>query len=359
MTRKIRLIGLHDSWINYRGWLAGSRILLILTALRVWRWMARRPAHVGIHSAPLGKPAPYETSLERIAAGIRGRTGFCAFHLEAGQWLELNADEPFPMASLMKLGLAVHVLRRVERGELDLQDWVLVRPDHWRTGAGLLGQFVYARPARLPASTLLALSLRESDNTATNALLEWSGGVAAVQRDLKSVGFGTLAPERSILQLVADLRGIHDPGSTRAEWVHSVRESSSGHTTGAAQRFAQDRRDCASPRELVQMLHSLWRGELLTADHRGRLFSLLSGAYTGRGRIPAGAPAGSWVAHKTGSFPGRYAADAGLIRLPDGSHLIVSAHVWSEEENLDAVIARLTSAAVRGFQQRRTEPHPA
>jgi beta-lactamase class A len=301
---------------------------------------------------------PDTPSLSAIAESIPGRVGFCAVHLEAGRWLELNADERFPMASLMKLGLAVHVLRRVERGELNLRAWVLVRPDHWRTGAGLLGQFVHGAPARLPASRLLALSLQESDNTATDALLEWSGGVAAVHQELDSMGFGSLAPERSILELVGDLRGIHQPGPTRAEWAQSVRQASRVPKAEAAERFARDRRDCATPRELVRFLDGLWRGDLLRPRHRRRLFGLLSGARTGQERIPAGAPAGSWVAHKTGSFPGRYAADAGLIRLTDGSHLILSAHVWSAEGDLDGVIARLTSAAIRTFRQELREPYP-
>ena len=83
------------------------------------------------------------------------------------------------------------------------------------------------------------------------------------------------------------------------------------------------------------------------------MMDLMAQARTGPERILAGLPGGSWLAHKTGSLPDWYAADVGLARLPDGSHLIIAAHVWSESPDREQAIARLTEVAVEFFGSSR------
>ena len=61
--------------------------------------------------------------------------------------------------------------------------------------------------------------------------------------------------------------------------------------------------------------------------------------------IPAGLPAGSRVAHKTGSIS-RIAHDAGLVILPDGSRsvLVVLTRGFDDHAEAEKVIAAIAAA---------------
>jgi hypothetical protein len=101
-------------------------------------------------------------------------------------------------------------------------------------------------------------------------------------------------------------------------------------------------------------MRRLWEGEVVSGSSRKRMLDPMAQVRTGPERILAGLPGGSWLAHKTGSLPDWYAADVGLARLPDGSHLIIAAHVWSESPDREQVIARLTEVAVEFFESSRS-----
>ncbi len=46
--------------------------------------------------------------LERIAKLAKGKVGLCAVHLESGQQVSMNLQERFPMASTVKVAIAVN-----------------------------------------------------------------------------------------------------------------------------------------------------------------------------------------------------------------------------------------------------------
>jgi beta-lactamase class A len=74
----------------------------------------------------LARPAPAQTAAlqaeaERLAAQLPGDVGAALVHLESGRAVYLNADQPLPMASTMKVPVAVHILKLVDEGKLGLQ----------------------------------------------------------------------------------------------------------------------------------------------------------------------------------------------------------------------------------------------
>jgi beta-lactamase class A len=76
-------------------------------------------------------------------------------------------------------------------------------------------------------------------------------------------------------------------------------------------------------------------------------------AMMGAKRVKGEMPAGTLVAHKTGTGGTRHGItsatnDMGLIILPDGRHLAVAAFVsdsTASDDTRDAIIARLANAA--------------
>ena len=100
-------------------------------------------------------------------AGLSG--SFLVRDLTTGREIGIDPDVQYPVASLVKVPLAVTVLDRVHAGRLDGATMIDIRPG--RPGSSVepgLGQFRHA--ARVAVDDLLYLSIAISDNTATDAL---------------------------------------------------------------------------------------------------------------------------------------------------------------------------------------------
>ena len=85
-------------------------------------------------------PRPELPFAERIAsleAAFSGRIGFHAIRLEDGEEVALRADERFPTASAIKVGLCCAVLELVASGEADLAETLTLprRARGWRGAA--------------------------------------------------------------------------------------------------------------------------------------------------------------------------------------------------------------------------------
>ena len=67
-----------------------------------------------------------DTQFNKIAADARGRVGVAVALLGTGESADLHGDEHFPMHSVYKVPIAMAMLRRVDRGELKLDQLVSV-----------------------------------------------------------------------------------------------------------------------------------------------------------------------------------------------------------------------------------------
>src|SRR4029450_13315724 len=76
-------------------------------------------------AAALSLPGLHK-EFEEIAHDANGRGGVGAMLLESRESVELRGDERFPMQSVYKLPIAMAVLQRVDRGELQLDQTVKV-----------------------------------------------------------------------------------------------------------------------------------------------------------------------------------------------------------------------------------------
>jgi len=63
-----------------------------------------------------------------IARTTDGTVGAAALRLQTGQLVSLNGDEPFPLASVCKLPIAIHMLALVDEGKFGLQQEIEVLP---------------------------------------------------------------------------------------------------------------------------------------------------------------------------------------------------------------------------------------
>ncbi|MDP9423918.1 MAG: class A beta-lactamase-related serine hydrolase [Pseudomonadota bacterium] len=236
-----------------------------------------------------------EQQLASIGAANPGNLGFAALDLESGELVAIEGDNPFPMASTVKVAVAANYLLQVEHGRRSLDD---------RIGG---------RSAR----SLMEAMLIHSDNYATDLLLRDLGGPRVLQSWLTQVGVSGLRIDRNISQLLR------------------------------ARRDLKDLRDSSTPRAMVTLLKRIDDGSLLQPWSRSYLLGLMAKCMTGKNRIRGLLPAGTPVQNKTGTLNG-YASDVGFITLPNGRRIAIALFA-RYGSNRPYTIARAARVIYNGF----------
>ena len=262
-------------------------------------------ARSALYSQDAFDPA-LEQQLRAIVAQGRGRIGVHAVELDSGRHAAINADQAFPMASTVKIAIAAAYLKGVDEGRLRLDSEYPLRMSTGRTGGD--GRVITRAGMSLTAQSLIELMITKSDNQATDALLAAVGGPGVVNAWLTSAGIHGQRVDRDIATLLRDDLERNDPV------------------------LGRDRRDTSTPAAMVQLLTALYRGDVLSPASRGVLLGAMSRCRTGKTRIPALLPAGTLVAHKTGTLWSQ-TSDVGIIRLPDGRSVALAVFVTGPESH--------------------------
>jgi beta-lactamase class A len=275
--------------------------------------------------------APANTLAERwrqIAADTDGAVGASALHLRSGQRVSLHGDERFPLASVCKLPAAIHILAMVDRGKLSRAAEIEVIKQDVTLGNREVGHR-WPKQRRFPLDELLFLMVANSDNTAVETLYRIGGGAAAINARLHGWQLDGIRIDRTERQCNRD-------------------------AAASMPRFIADPRDTATPDGTVHLLQRLFRGELLSPASTARIVEILQATTTGAGRIKGLLPAGTIVAHKTGTT-GTFERlngstnDVGVVTLPNGAgQLALAVFVKGSTSDLPAretSIARIAKAA--------------
>ncbi|MCR9246445.1 MAG: class A beta-lactamase-related serine hydrolase [bacterium] len=123
---------------------------------------------------------------ERCAA-FDGQVGIYVRHLEHDDAVEINADELFPTASMIKVPILGALFDRIERGELRYGDQLTYTKDRLYAGEDLLGSF--ADGEKVTLDKLAFLMITTSDNTASLWCQELAGTGTAINAWLQDNGF--------------------------------------------------------------------------------------------------------------------------------------------------------------------------
>jgi beta-lactamase class A len=246
---------------------------------------------------------------------------------------DLNPHAHPPMQSVFKLPLALTVLHEIEQGKFSLDQPVRLRPED-RILPHVYSPLQDKYPdggVDVPLRELLRLTVSLSDNVAADILLRLVGGPKVVDAYIAGLG----------------VRGFH------------LRDSEAVlHRELKAQY-----RNWFEPAGAVQLLRRISISPL-TVEHAGLLLVWMTPAARTNKRLDGDLPAGTLVAHKSGSsdvIAGVAGAtnDIGLIQLPDGRHIAIAVFVTNstaDEETRERVIARIARAAYDAAMQ---SPSPA
>jgi len=109
-------------------------------------------------------------TLDSLANGLHGVLGYSVMNLETGEKLSLRGDETFATASLIKVPILVTVFDLVAKGQLSLDDKIVMLGIDKVGGSGVISNLHNGLELTVGDAAFLMITL--SDNTATNLLLD-------------------------------------------------------------------------------------------------------------------------------------------------------------------------------------------
>jgi beta-lactamase class A len=309
--------------------------------------------------------APLEASVNRIVEKARGRIGVALIHLETGATFNVRGHERFPMASVVKLPIAIEVLKQVAERKLTLDRVVWIGPNDIRPCCTIERRHPNGGVSRT-VDELLELAIVESDNTAADALLKLVGGPEVVEGRLRWFGFHHINVDRTEGQLLLDMAGVMSappPDQWTVEMQRRlVAEVDRDALNRGRARYLTDERDTATPYETALLLGRLQLVNLLPQAETNLLLTHLLQTTTGARRLKGRLPPETLVAHKTGTTA-VVINDAGIITLPEGSKiggrivLVVYVADGASIAAMERSVAQISAAAFEFFTG-RTIPAP-
>ncbi|MEV4314831.1 serine hydrolase [Actinocrispum sp. NPDC049592] len=187
-------------------------------------------------------------------AGLRG--SFLVRDLDTGDELGIDADTDYPVASLVKVPLAIATLERIARGELDPATPMTVAPGR-STVPGPIGLTKFRHPATIALADLLYLSTSMSDNIAADTLFGLTPPTE-VGAELRRLGHDGIA----VRHLMADLVDTPAERFPRAEAHLAHTLAITAGTAGRGHPVPQldiSRANAGSARAFTDLLQAVWR----------------------------------------------------------------------------------------------------
>ena len=239
----------------------------------------------------------FEQQFKQLIDSRSGNYGVAALDLKSGEMISVRGDEPFPMASTVKIAVAANYLAQVEHGRRSLDDMIAGRS----------------------ARVLIDAMMIHSDNNATDILMRNLGGPKTLQSWLTQQGVTGIRIDRNIASLLASPRDLWDV------------------------------KDSSTPKAMVDLLARIDSGKLLQPESRSYLLNVMSRCQTGKNRMRALLPSWARVEHKTGTLNG-YTSDVGFITLHDGRRVAIAIFARGGT-NRPATIAWAARAIYDSFTQ--------
>lgn len=294
---------------------------------------------------------------KHVATETDGVLGVAALHIEFGKGAAFNGDDRFPMASVCKLPIAINILAMVGEGKLSLKDNIEIPIEDVVPGVSEVAER-WPKQKIFPLDELLELMVAKSDNSAVQTLFRMGGSAAGMAARFRQWKIDGMRVDRSEEQCNLDAAGVTDIPPV-SQWKPGMLDEltakiAPAERLRAMQRFLEDPRDTATPNGTVRLLERAFQGELLSRDLTARLVEILKATTTGKGRIKGLLPAGTVVAHKTGTTATAAGLnggtnDVGVIMPPKGAgRLIVAIFIKGSTRDLDTremVIAKIAKAA--------------
>ena len=287
-----------------------------------------------------------EREIARLGNVSGGVTGATAIHVETGRRVSLNGADRFPMASSYKVPIAVQLLTLVDQGKVRLDQMIELKASDLHPGSGTLTNLFSKPGVALSVRNLMGLMLLISDNSATDICLRLAGGGEVVTARMQELGINGITVSRPTIGMISDWLGLAEADWSSAELKYK-RTLNDEERKAAAKKFEGDGRDVATPDAMSALLVKIYRKEILKQASAELLYDIMRRCQTGDARLKGILPAGTEVAHKTGTIGGT-TNDVGIITLPDNAgHVVLAVFIKASEKEVpqrERVIAEIARA---------------
>lgn len=270
-------------------------------------------------------PAQVTAELQAIIkqSGAEVAVAWRPLDAREGEEILINPDLRFHAASTMKVPVMIELFREVEAGRRSLDDTVAVTnqftsivdgsPYTLSASEDSDGEIYKAMGRQLSLRTLVEAAITVSSNLATNILIEHLGAknIQATVDQMNASGMQVL-------------RGVEDQKA-----------------------FDAGRNNTTTARGLLTLLTAIGNGRAVSAEASAQMVEILK-RQKFRDGIPAGLPAGTTVAHKTGNIT-RIHHDAGIVYASRPYVLVVLVRGIDDQKTSGALIAEISRIIARAL----------
>jgi beta-lactamase class A len=270
--------------------------------------------------------------ITQIISEKKATVGLLVSGFEKSDTLSINGDRHFPLQSVFKFHIGLAVLDRIEKKKLALDQKIFIKKSD-------LSPDLYS-PIRekypegnieMTLAEILRYTVAESDNSGCDILLKLIGGAKEVNNYIHSLG-------------ISDVNIQNSEAEIQKEW--SIQFN-----------------NYTSPKAANQLLLSVYRNrnKLFSKENYDFIWKVMTETSTGKNRLKGLLPAGTVVAHKTGTSgtkDGVMAAvnDIGIITLPNGKYYAISVFVSNSHESIETnekIIADVSKVVWNYFTEKK------
>jgi len=257
-----------------------------------------------------------------LSKPAKGIVGVSVLNLEDRDTVNYNGNSRLVMQSVMKLPIAMAVLHLVDIGKVSLTQTIHIKKkDLPKTYSPLRDKYPDGN-VDISIGDLLGYMVSQSDNDACDILINFLGGPDQVE---------------DYLTMTLKLKGINIEAT----------EADMGKDWNVQYT------NWCKPKAMINLIDAFYTGKALMPASRDFLYKIMTETTTSPGRIKGLLPAGTVVAHKTGSSDTNAAGvtagtnDVGIITLPNGKHVAIAVFITNSNADAatrDAVIAKIAKA---------------
>jgi beta-lactamase class A len=260
--------------------------------------------------------------LNQIISTKNATVGVSLKEAESKDTLSINGNMKMPMMSVFKFHIALAVLNEVDNGKLALKQKIFIKKEDLKedTWSPIREEFPNGN-MNLTLDQLLRYTVSHSDNNGCDILLKLIGGTETVQKFINKNGTKDFTIKMNEDQM--------------RTW-----ENLYTNTT--------------TPVATTELLEKFYKGKVLKKATTKYLDQIMVECSRGTTWMKAGLPEGTELAHRTGisgtNDKNLRAAmnDIGIIKLPNGHHLILSIYlknITESREDTEKIISAITKAS--------------
>jgi beta-lactamase class A len=223
-------------------------------------------------------------SIHKIVRDADAIVGVAIKDLKSGEQIVINEKEIYPQASSIKIHILSEVYKQAAEGKFKMTDIRPLNPSVKVGGSGVLS-LLGDRSVSMSIRDYCVLMMHESDNTATNLLIDLVG-MKNVNESLVKNG----APQTKLQRVMMDYQ--------------------------AAQ---EGRENISTPIDVMTILEKLYAGTIVNKQASADMVSIMS--LEKNGWIKSGVAPGITVANKAGDVEG-VKVDAAIVYLENNPYII-------------------------------------